>query len=317
VAGVFDIVNEVFRSTTERVAHKLDSSRRILLIAAGLVAVATPIGFGPVNTTPSRAQSQAENTGVSSLPYEVASVKPNKSGGMSIMGWVSPNRYTTGGTVDSLIKEAYEVQDDQIVGAPKWLTSAKYDIEATIDPFAGGKLDFDHRMLQSRLILQSLLADRFKLTLHHETKELPVYALVIAKNGPKMHQATPGDTYPNGMKDMYGKGHGMVIEAGRGLIVGQGIPFAVLVGALQHQQLGRTVVDKTGLTGKFDFTLQWTPDVIQSQPGSQQGMGDSPSPDADVSIFTAIQEQLGLKLEPQKGPMDVLVIEHIEKPSEN
>jgi uncharacterized protein (TIGR03435 family) len=169
-----------------------------LLSAAGLVAVAMPIVLGSVNLIPSGAQSETENRGVSSLPYEVASVKPNKSGGMSMMGWVSPNRYTTGGTADSLVKEAYEVQNDQIVGAPKWLTSARYDIEATIDPSVGSKLDFDHRMLQGRLILQSLLADRFKLTLHHETKELPVYALVIAKNGPKIHQARPGDTYQIG-----------------------------------------------------------------------------------------------------------------------
>jgi uncharacterized protein (TIGR03435 family) len=116
---------------------------------------------------------------------------------------------------------------------------------------------------------------------------------------------------------MYSKGHGMVIKQGRGLIVGQGIPFAMLVGALQHQELDRTVVDKTGLTDNVDFTLQWMPDEIRAPPGAQQGMGDTPSPDSGISIFTAIQEQLGLKLEPQKGPVDVLVIDHIERPSDN
>jgi uncharacterized protein (TIGR03435 family) len=301
---------------TQILKRKLNLRKKLLPRMAGLLVAAVPTGLGFLCATPSGGQSQTENIGANTLPYEVATVKPNKSGGMFMMGWVSSDRYTTGGTLDSLIKEAYEVQDDQIAGVPKSLSSERYDIVAKIDPAVGSKLDFDHRMLQGRLILQSLLADRFKLTLHHETKELPVYALVIAKNGPKIHQATPGDTYPSGMKDMYGKGHDMVIAAGRGRIVGQGVPFAVLVGALQHQQLGRTILDKTGLTGKFDFTLQWTPDVIQAPPGSQQGTGDTPA-DSDLSIFTAIQEQLGLKLKPQKGPVDILVIDHVERPSEN
>jgi len=305
------------------VGEPLSTWRRTFLAAVGVLAVALPIVLGLVTATTSRAQSQAENPGASTPPYEVASVKPVKSGGgMPIMGWVSPDRYTTRGTLNSLIKEAYEVQDDQLVGVPKQLGSERYDIEAKIDPSIGGKLDFDHRMLQGRLILQSLLADRFKLTLHHEAKELPVYALVIAKNGPEMRQATPGDTYPDGMKDMYGKGHGMVIARGPGGIVGQGVPFAVLVAELQHQHLGRTVVDKTGLTGMFDFRLQWTPDEshapIKGPEDGRQGTDNGPPPESvGPSIFTAIQEQLGLRLEPQKAPMEIVVIDHVEAPSEN
>ena len=102
----------------------------------------------------------------------------------------------------------------------------------------------------------------------------------------------------------------------RGLIAGQAIPVAYLAHELT-QQLGRMVVDKTGLTGKYDFTLKWTPDVTQGPTESQQGTGNTPSTDSSVSIFTAIQEQLGLKLESQKAPVEVLVIDHVEKPSEN
>jgi uncharacterized protein (TIGR03435 family) len=217
-----------------------------------------------------------------------------------------------------LIREAYGIDSTQIAGAPDWLNSEKFDIEAKLDSSATDelhKLGYDQFMLESQRILQGLLADRFKLALHRETKELPVYALVFARGGPKLQDANPDDTYPNGIKDMNGKGHGNVIRMGRGQIIGQGIPISNLVRMLA-QQLGRIVVDKTGLTGKYDFSLQWSPDTGQG-PMGHSVTDNTPPPDSDLSLFTAIQEQLGLKLESQKGSVEILVIDHVEEPSEN
>ncbi len=166
------------------------------------------------------------------------------------------------------------------------------------------------------------------MTVHRETKELPVYALVIAKNGPKLHEAKPGDTYANGIKGPDGGPTGtgiMRVKMGAGgtsELVGQGLPIESLVRLLSGQ-LHRTVLDKTGMKGIYDIMLQWTPDeshgaMFKGAEGGQLGTDSAPSPESSgPSIFTAIQEQLGLKLESQKGPVEILVIDHVERPSEN
>ena len=160
----------------------------------------------------------------------------------------------------------------------------------------------------------------------HETKELPVYALVVAKDGPKLHEAKPGDTYPNGIKGPDGTrdtpGTGLM-RMGRGPANrsrgSHGVPWCIML----SEQLGRTVLDQTGLKGNYDFTLQWTPDQSQAAmpmgpEGGKPGADNAPPPESSgPSIFTAIQEQLGLKLESTKGPVEFLVIDHIERPSEN
>jgi hypothetical protein len=170
--------------------RKLGLREKRSLRVSGVIALWVLVVLGLLGARQSLAQSQTENTTASALPYEVATVKPNKSGaGMYMMGWVSPDRYITGGTLDSLIKQAYEIQDDQVMGAPKWISSETYDVQAKIDPSLGGALGFDQRMIQSRLILQSLLADRFKLTLHHETKELPICA------GNREERSEPSDRW--------------------------------------------------------------------------------------------------------------------------
>jgi uncharacterized protein (TIGR03435 family) len=163
-------------------------------------------------------------------------------------------------------------------------------------------------------MLQALLTDRFKLTLHRETKELPVYELIIANSGSKLQEAKPGETYPNGIKDLSGRATAGLIKMGPGAITGQGVPIASLARQLT-QQLGRIVVDKTGLTGTYDFTIKWPPVASQAATGGQQG---NPSPEgSESSIFTAIQDQLGLKLESQTAPVEVLVIDHAEQPTQN
>jgi uncharacterized protein (TIGR03435 family) len=212
-----------------------------------------------------------------------------------------------------LIRVAYGVEENEISEEPKWLYSENYDVEAKMDSSAADtlrKLGEDQRKLERQRMLQSLLADRFKLTLHRETKELPVYALIVGKGRLKLQKANY-DRYPNGEPDY------TVLR--RGLITAQALSMADLARALTHL-LGRRVLDKTGLKGNYDFTLQWTPD--DSEPfkrvADNPAPGNAPQPDSSgPSILTAIQEQLGLKLESQKGPAEVLVIDHVEKPSEN
>jgi uncharacterized protein (TIGR03435 family) len=226
-------------------------------------------------------------------------------------------------SVQMLIRVAYGVEENQIQGLNS-LASENYDVEAKIEKSVADdlqKLDQDQRLEVRRHMLQALLADRFKLTIHRETKELPIYALVVAKNGPKLQEAKPGDTYPNGFRGPGGRGGRGMMMMGQGELTGQALHVADLARQLS-QQLGRTVVDKTGLTGVYDFTLKWTPDNQMAMPGGagDGGRGSDGGASADSSgpsIFTAVQEQLGLKLESQKGPVELLVIDHVEKPSEN
>jgi uncharacterized protein (TIGR03435 family) len=149
-------------------------------------------------------------------------------------------------TLRMLILKAYVVQGYQLSGGPDWLDSENYDIEAKMDSAVAeelGKLNIAQRNLQTLRMLQSLLADRFNLALHSETEELPVYALVIANDGPKFREAIPGDTYPNGITGLGGRpiGGGAISEPERGKLVGQGCPIAYLVDALSQEDLGRTV----------------------------------------------------------------------------
>jgi len=149
-------------------------------------------------------------------------------------------------------------------------------------------------------MLKTLLADRFQLRLRRESKELPVYALVVGKNGPKFHEAD-GAT-PGGM------------NYGRGRITARKASMEDFAKRLESE-LGRTVVNRTALKGDFAFEMEWIPDT--GQPLGLLGPSPAPADTSGPSVFTALQEQLGLKLEPQKGPVEILVIDHAEKPSEN
>ena len=267
---------------------------------------------------------QAQQSASPAYVYEVASIKPDKSGTGMVRISNTPEGFTANNvSVRMLIRVAYGVEENQIQGL-NTLGSENYDVEAKMEKSVADnlqKLDQDQRIEARRHMLQALLADRFKLTIHRETKELPIYALVVAKNGPKLQEAKPGDTYPNGFKGPGGRGGRGMMMMGQGELTGQGLHIADLARQLS-QQLGRSVVDKTGLTGLYDFTLKWTPDNQMPMPGGagDGGRGSDGSASTDSSspsIFTAVQEQLGLKLESQKGPVEVLVIDHVEKPSEN
>ncbi len=324
VSGVTgaDLKKRMVYIMTKSIACKLDFSRKLLLSLAAFVAVAVPIVFGLLNATPSRAQSQDQNTSAIPPAYENISIKsspinPDNSVRPMVSILSGPDGFkTTNFTLHALTGRAYGLEDDQISGGPSWVNSERYDIEAKIDKSVADDLQKspDQSFLERKRMLQALLTDRFKLTIHRETKELPVYELIIVNSGSKLQEAKPGETYPNGIKDPRGRATAGLIKMGSGEITGQGVPITSLVRQLTLP-LGRIVVDRTGLTGTYDFTIKWLPVESQAATGGQQG---TPSPEGSESpIFTAIQDQLGLKLESQTAPVEVLVIDHAEQPTQN
>jgi bla regulator protein blaR1 len=265
--------------------------------------------------------------------FEVASIKPSDPETRGIMFRNSPGTLNIiGATISFLIQEAFDVREFQISGGPGWIHSDRYDVMAKIErpaPPAEPSDVPDQRkaMEQQRERLRVLLEERCHLKIHRETKELQAYTLTPAKGGSKLKQAAPIATDQD--EKSPDRPRGPSLRVGRGQIIAQSVPMDYLVQILARQ-LGRPVIDKTGLAGAYDFILEWTP---ESGPGLGPGFGgpgasipgkepprlDGPAPDEQngSSIFAAIQEQLGLKLESQKAPTDILVIERIEKPSEN
>jgi uncharacterized protein (TIGR03435 family) len=214
-----------------------------------------------------------------------------------------------GATLKNLVMVAYDVGDFQISDAASWMSSDRYNIQAKTDPESGSKW---------KECLRSLLEDRFKLKIHRMTKEMPIYAIVIAKRGPKLKEsdgecvpaASPRSSLAPGKPPAPTCG----VDGIWNHLSGAHLSMDELAHALSFD-LGRTVIDKTGLTGRFDIHLEWTPD--QSQTWILPFAPPPPGGGSAPSIYTVIEEQLGLKLESQKGPVEVLVIDHAEQPSAN
>jgi len=301
------------------------------------------------------------------LAFEAASIKPSALPGRGVIrsgpqggpGSGDPGRVTYAfSTIRDLMVEAYSIKRSQISGGPGWLDSERFDIVAKV-PAAATKE-------QVKVMLQNLLAERFKLALHRETKELPIYALVAAAKGPKLKDSTVADARPasdsqpkEGVRDEAGAqavarpllralkigpdgcpetpplpaGRAFILMTPNGeCMISYGQTMEDLAAQLSNR-FDRPVVDQTGLKGKYDWRLRYDP---SSMPGGRGGHGmlkDGPGPtpagadpairnapdsDSPPGIFNALQEQLGLKLEARKGPVDVLVIDHAEKtPTEN
>jgi uncharacterized protein (TIGR03435 family) len=305
---------------TGRSGRKLNFTRRLLpLLLAGSLAVAMPRVQGQTGAAPGGTAQPDVTADIKVPPFDVVSVKPNKSesGMVRVMG--KQDGYSASNvSLKMLIQGAYGIRADLISGAPSWADSARFDIDAKVadsDVDALKKLSPEQR----RLILRPLLADRFKLKVHIETKQLPVYELVLAKGGSKLTEATPGNTYANGIKGPDGVARGGMMRVGPGQLTAQAVPMTGLANMLS-QQLSRTVLDKTGLTGKYDIELYWAPDQadpVFKGPDGSLPKGDAAPDSSGPSIFTALQEQLGLKLQSAKGPVETLVIDHVEMPSEN
>jgi uncharacterized protein (TIGR03435 family) len=233
--------------------------------------------------------------------FAAASLKPSDPSAQGKGFTVRGSQFMTINTsLADMIVFAYGVHPRQIVGGPAWLESDKYDLVAKPD---GEGMPNDK---QWKVMIQKMLADRFKLTFHHDTRELSVYALEVGKSGPKL---TKSEGDPNGLPGLFFRGLGDLPVRNANM--------ADFAGVMQSTVLDRPVVDHTGITGRYDFTLKWTPDEFQFA-----GLGIKPPPPTGNAaeapdLFNAIQEQLGLKLTPTKASADVLVVDHVEKPSAN
>jgi uncharacterized protein (TIGR03435 family) len=267
--------------------------------------------------------TQAQDAAPQLPAFDVVSIKPHKDEGM--MGRfglsVTPDGVSISGVpLTLLLHNAFGLPDDRILNEPEWVRSARYDIEAKVDPADAPKLE--KLQMDKRLeMLLPVFEDRFGMKYHHETRTLEVYALVIAKGGPKLQAAKQPDEAGDGSKN--GMGRVWMATSAKGVkVVAQGTK-AEEIAEIISTQLGSTVVDKTGLTGAYDFTLEFAPEMgsgLMAMPPAAPTPGASAaqSPEAPgPSIFTAVQEQLGLKLVAQKEPVDVIVIDHIEQPSPN
>jgi len=242
--------------------------------------------------------------------FGVISVKTGKGDGHGLKLRFTPDGFVARDfNLHDLVGESYLVDDDQVINEPIWARRQGFDIEAKVegqDVALLAKMSFDER----RAMFKQVLTERFKLTMHHETRSLPVYALTVAKGGTKLKPAVEKPDTPAIAK--HGPG---AIKVGSGLVTAEGTTIPYFVGVLSGE-LGRTVVDKTGLTGVYDISLTWSGDE-----GQGGGLGTSGSARGNEasgpSLFTAVREQLGLKLESVKSPVDVIVIDHVEKPTEN
>jgi uncharacterized protein (TIGR03435 family) len=243
------------------------------------------------------------------VQFDVASIEPDKQNRGTTFGVGNGGASERNVTLKTMIALAWRLQEFQISGGPAWVGSNRFDIEAKA---ADRNSDPD----QLRLMLQSLMADRFQLKFHRETKESSVYALVVGKDGLKMKPSadriTPevnGPAPPGA-----GPNHG-AIRVGAGSLIGNAVTLPLFTRFLS-QKLDRAIVDRTNLTGRFDIRLQWTPSAGEQllDPG---GNPLPPTDSSGPSIFSAIQEQLGLKLESARGPVEMFVIDQVAKPSEN
>jgi bla regulator protein BlaR1 len=312
VSGVTgaDLKKRMVHIMSDRILHKLDFARKLLLTAAAFLAIAVPVTFGLFHATPTHAQPQS--AAVIFPKFASVSVKRNSDAGgkfyTKVMFSLDDGSFTARGvTLQRLIQIAYNVQDTQISG-PGELKTEKFDIDARLDPAAVEafrKLKSEQHKFDDQLALKALLSDRFKLVLHPETANLPAYDLVIADGGSKLQASKTG----------------RFIHLERGELDSQGVHMGILTEQLS-QILGQTVLDKTGLTGNYAFTLRWTPDAAEdarfraAEIAAGAPAPGSPDPNGPT-LITALEQQLGLKLESHTAPVQILVIDHFEIPSEN
>ncbi len=279
------------------VAHNLGLARKLLLTTIAIAAVVGPIALGLLNAP--RIHAQSPTSATAALQFEVASIKPSNSGSRGFSAQHDVGRFTaSNASLQNLIEMAYQVKNLQISGAPAWLNSERFDIVAKAPP--------NTPRSQILSMLGPLLVDRFKLATHRETKVLPGYGLVIAKNGPKLHESTADHGSTNGT---------------RGSLTAQRTTMAQLADTLARR-LDGPVADMTGIQGFFDFKLEWAPDESQpmKKPGEGgEGIAATASTDGPT-IFTALQEAARAEMEarrvPVRNPGDSDF--HVEKvPTEN
>jgi uncharacterized protein (TIGR03435 family) len=227
--------------------------------------------------------------------FQVATIKPSSPEETRTTQIQGIRFATTSTSVVDLLKYAYGLQEQEIVGGAKWLGTEKFDVVGDPETQTRPSSDVYKQMVQN------LLADRFQLTAHHESRDLSVYEIVIAKSGPKLQKNTGA---PNGIP---------TVGYSPGQLVSSNATLADFAAFLQRFVADRPVVDGTGITGKYDWSLRWTPDELKTDGNHQRDENNNSLP----GLFTAIQEQLGLKLQEEKRPVEVFVVDHVEMPTEN
>jgi bla regulator protein BlaR1 len=296
-----DLKQRVQRIMSQTASFGLSRAKKALLATAGLIAVVGPLAVGLVSG--GHAQPQGQQSGA--LAFEVASIKLNKTMAHNM----SLNRTLGGGlevsneTVRILITWAYDLRDDQISGGPSWIDTEKYDILAKAPP--GTKISNPATPWvvptgdPVRIRLQTLLAERFHLAVHHEAKEGTIFALVQDKNGARLQPWKEGDLPGPSMRMDYTK------------LTCRKYTMEFFASNILSRQLRTNVIDKTGLTGEYNIAMTFGPDPPPSSAGAR------PDPAAGPTFVEALHDQLGLKLERQKGSIETLVIDHVEKPDPN
>ncbi|MGP8260993.1 MAG: TIGR03435 family protein [Acidobacteriaceae bacterium] len=298
-------------------------ARESFLLAAVWIALASPMLLAQNNAAPGAASSPTPTASATAAPaFDVATIKPLPPDGRPTQGWVGTQYHPDGiefasQALPEILCVAYGYKsirfDGQVTGLPGWAVNQRYDIVAKMsaaDISTFQKLSNDEQERWREAMLQSLLAERFSLKLHHGTKQVPVYEMVVAKGGIKMKDAATDTAPPRLGKGQDGKPLS-TIHSLKDTTILQAYSMVALVVQLSaaEAQIGRPVLDKTGLTGRYNFTLDWS---IYS---ASAAAGNSSTEDAP-SIFTALGE-LGLKLQPATDSFDTIVIDHVEKPTEN
>lgn len=285
------------KMTIDNCSHHSRSRKLLLLSLAISLAALCPCSHAqaPQDTPATQPASQADSTAAKLPTYDVVSIKPNKTGDGNYGIRTGDDSLTaTNVSLKFLASMTYDIKPELISGISGPIDSARFDVIAKIvdsDPAAMKKLSDKQRLA----MVLPVLMERFQLKAYTEIKTLPVYELVVIQDGPKFKQSS-NDTQENGLWN---------VNNNQGTITAHDYSMTSLA-SLLTDVAHRTVIDKTGLTGKYDLTLKWSQDV-----------GSDSTTDTGPSIFTALQEQLGLKLKPAKGPVKTLVVDHVAMPSEN
>lgn len=289
----------------------------VCTVLAVLACIVPPIT--PAHSTAPQTAAQGQPTTLTpddpkfaSFVFDVVSIKPYKEVPFATSSWMgtqdSPDGFTLhNAPISIVISQAYRTEHSRLSGTPDWATKDRYEIEAKMDSEVADtfqKLSPADQKLARQHMLRVLARDYLKLTFHMETTEVPIYEMVIGKNGSKLKPADPNAPE-----------QGMRVSGGGGVTTWDGKNTALnsMMGQLTYV-MGRPVYDKTGLTGRYDFQVKYSSD--RANAGSPD-INTAPPPDAAPPITIALEEQLGLKLVSGKGPMDVIVIDHLEKPAVN
>ncbi len=283
---------------------------------------------------PMRAQLILPQDGETLPSFEVATVKPAADPNMVRIQWMPDGYRMDNVQLNMIIRDAYGAHSGaQLLGGPGALLDSHFDVQAKMDADDAAKLKTMPRDNQQRcmaLMMQALLRDRFQLKMHVETREMPVYALMVARGGVKLQPSAPAPEpapqpgagarlpeLPGQLPHHPPPGSSMMqmsLTKAEASVSGGTMKQLAAMLTGQEETEGRVVIDRTGLTGKYDWYLEWTPAGTTTE--MKGGNGTPPDSDAP-GLFTALQEQLGLRLEAQRGPVQVVVIDHLEPPSPN